>query len=145
MLLGTGDSDLSPVLLNTNFLHCREVAFYGALTHRQSLRHLFAGDCRRFFDKIEDFLLTLSEFRLRHVSVMVSDIRGVGRGKDDKGQGRVEQGSFTSPSHRTVRESLPSHGSSHSMLCAYASFIISSSLFKSCILQPTNLLLTEPR
>ena len=72
--LGTGDSDLSPVLLivlaftlqNTNFLHCREVAFNGALTHRQSLRHLFAGDCRRFFDEIEDFLLTLSKFRFRH-------------------------------------------------------------------------------
>ena len=29
---------------------------------------------RRLFDKIKHFLLTLSEFRLRHVSVMVSDI-----------------------------------------------------------------------
>ena len=43
------------------------------------LRHLLAGDCRRLFDEIEDFLLTLNEFRLRHVS----DIRGVGRGKND--------------------------------------------------------------
>ena len=49
----------------------------------QSLRHLFAGDCRRLFDEIQYFLLTLSEFRLRHVSVMVSDIRGVRRGKND--------------------------------------------------------------
>ena len=38
--------------------------------------------CRRLFDKIEHFLLTLSEFRLRHVSVMISDILGVGRGKN---------------------------------------------------------------
>lgn len=57
--------------------------FDGALTHRQNLRHLFAGDCRRFFDEIEDFLLTLSEFCLRHVSVMVSDILCVGRCKND--------------------------------------------------------------
>ena len=68
---------------NTHFLQSSKVTFDGALTHRQRLRHLFAGDCRRLFDKIEHFLLTLSEFRLRHVSVMVSDIRGVGRGQDD--------------------------------------------------------------
>ena len=68
---------------STKLLQSRKVAFDGALAHRQSLRHLFAGDCRRFFDEIKDFLLTLSEFRLRHVSVMVSDIRGVGRGQDD--------------------------------------------------------------
>ena len=74
---------LAFMLQNTKLLHCREVTFDGALAHRQSLRHLLAGDCRRLFDKIEDFLLTLSEFRLRHVSVMISDIRGVGRGKDD--------------------------------------------------------------
>ena len=62
------------MLQNSALLQSREIAFYGALTHRQSLRHLFAGDCRRLFDKFEYFLLTLSEFRLRHISVMVSDI-----------------------------------------------------------------------
>ena len=35
------------------------------------------------FDEIEDFLLTLSEFCLRHVSVMVSDILCVGSGIDN--------------------------------------------------------------
>ena len=69
---------LAFVLYDSYFLHCREVTLYGALAHRQSLRHLFAGGCRRLFDEIEYFLLTLSEFRLRHVSVMVSDIRSVG-------------------------------------------------------------------
>ena len=43
----------------------------------------FTGDYRRSFDEIEDFLLTFSEFRLRHVSFMVSDIRSVGGGEDD--------------------------------------------------------------
>ena len=43
---------------------------------------LFAGDCRRLFNEIEDFLLTLREFTLRHVSVMVSDILCVGSGID---------------------------------------------------------------
>jgi len=68
---------------NTNFFQCRKVAFDGALAHRQSIRHLSAGDCRRFFDEIEDFLLTLNEFRLRHVSVMISDIGSVGGSEDD--------------------------------------------------------------
>lgn len=35
--------------------------------------------CRRPFDKIENFMLTFSEFCLRHVS----DIRSVGGGEDD--------------------------------------------------------------
>ena len=81
---------------NTHILQSSKVSFDGALTHRQRLRHLFAGDCRRLFDEIEDFLLTLSEFRFRHVSVMVSDIRGVGRCKDDGlelGWSRFELGS----------------------------------------------------
>ena len=60
-----------------------KVTFDGTLAYRQSLRHLFAGDCRRLFDEIEDFLLALSEFRLRHVSVMVSDIRDTGGGIND--------------------------------------------------------------
>lgn len=72
-----------PSRFKTPFFQCRKVAFDGALAHRQSLLHLFAGDCRRLFDEIKYFLLTLSEFRLRHISVIVSDIRGVGRGKDD--------------------------------------------------------------
>ena len=32
---------------------------------------------------IDDFLLTLNEFRLQHISDMVSDIQGVGGGEDD--------------------------------------------------------------
>ena len=52
-------------------------------SREQYLRHLLAGDCWRLFVEIEDFLLALSEFRLRHVSVMVSDIRGVGGGIND--------------------------------------------------------------
>ena len=71
------------MLQNTFLLYSRKVTFDGALAHRQSLRHLFAGDCRRLFDEIEYFLLTLSEFRLRHVSVMVSDILCVGSGIDN--------------------------------------------------------------
>ena len=71
------------MLQNTFLLQSRKVTFDGALAHRQSLRHLSASDCRRLFDEIKDFLLTLSRFRLRHVSVMVSDTRDVGRGKDD--------------------------------------------------------------
>ena len=67
---------LSFMLPNTILLQSRKATFDGALTHRQSLRHLFAGDCRRIFDEIQYFLLMLSEFRLRHVSVIVSDIRG---------------------------------------------------------------------
>ena len=63
---------------NTHFLQSSKVTFDGALTHRQSLRHLFAGDCRKLFDEIYDFLLTLSEFRLRHIS----DIRCVGGDED---------------------------------------------------------------
>ena len=74
---------LAFVFQDTKLLQCRKITFYCALAHRQDLRHLFAGDCRRFFDKIEDFLLMLRELRLRYISVMVSDIRGVGRGKDD--------------------------------------------------------------
>lgn len=74
---------LSFMLPNTILLQSRKATFDGALTHRQSLRHLFAGDCRRIFDEIQYFLLMLSEFRLRHVSVIVSDIRGVRRGKND--------------------------------------------------------------
>ena len=70
-------------LQNSNLLQRRKVTFDGALAHRQSLRHLSASDCRRLFDEIKDFLLTLNRFRLRHVSVMVSDTRDVGRGKDD--------------------------------------------------------------
>ena len=65
---------LAFMLYNAFFLQYRKVTFNGALAHRQYLRHLFAGDCRRHFDEIEDFLLALSEFRLRNVSVMVSDI-----------------------------------------------------------------------
>ena len=67
---------------STKLLQSRKVALDGALAHRQSLRHLFAGDCWRLFDEIKDFLLTLSEFRLRHISVRVSDILCVGGGKD---------------------------------------------------------------
>src|SRR5574344_2095387 len=74
---------LSFMFQDAVLLHRRQVTLDGALAHRQSLRHLSAGDCRRFFDEIEDFLLTLSEFRLRHISVMVSDIRGVGGGIND--------------------------------------------------------------
>ena len=74
---------LTFMLYNASLLHCRKVTFNGALAHRQYLRHLFAGDCRRLFDEIEDFLLTLSEFRLRNISVMVSDIRSVGGGIND--------------------------------------------------------------
>ena len=83
------DNHPNPIIIlaftfqNTFLLQSREVTFDGALAHRQSFRHLSACYCRRFFDEIEDFLLTLSEFCLRHVSVMVSDIRGVGRGKND--------------------------------------------------------------
>ena len=40
---------------------------------------LFVGDSRGFFIEVQSFLLMLSEFRLRHIS----DIRSVGRGKDD--------------------------------------------------------------
>ena len=54
-------------LQNIKFLQNRQIALDGALAHRQSLRHLFAGDCRRLFDEIKYFLLTLSEFRLRHL------------------------------------------------------------------------------
>ena len=72
---------LAFTLQNTKLLHCREVTFDGTLAHRQRLRHFFAGDCRRLFDEVEDFLLTLSEFRFRHVSVRVSDILCVGGGK----------------------------------------------------------------
>ena len=80
---------------NTFLLHSRKVTFDGALAHRQSLRHLFAGDCRRLSNEIEYFPLTLSEFHLRHVSDMVSDIRSVGRGEDDGlelGRSRFELG-----------------------------------------------------
>ena len=65
----------------TNLLQSSKVTFDGTLAHWQYLRHLLAGDCRRLFNEIEDFLLALSEFLLRHVSVTFSDIRGVGRGK----------------------------------------------------------------
>ena len=71
------------MLSNTILLQSRKVTFDGALTHRQNLRHLFAGDCRTIFDEIQYFLLMLSEFRFRHISVIVSDIRGVRRGKND--------------------------------------------------------------
>ena len=71
------------MLPNTILLQSRKVTFDGALTHRQNLRHLFAGNCRRIFDEIQHFLLMLSEFLLRYVSVIVSDIRGVRRGKND--------------------------------------------------------------
>ena len=67
-------------LQNTKLLQSREVTLDGALAHRQSHRHLFACYCRRFFDEIEYFLLTFSEFRLRHISVKVSDILCVGSG-----------------------------------------------------------------
>ena len=68
---------LSFVPQSAHFLQDGKITLNGALTHRQSLRHLFAGNCQRFFDESEYFLLTLSEFRLRHVSVMVSDIQAV--------------------------------------------------------------------
>ena len=55
---------LAFMLKNALLLQSRKVTFDSALTHRQSLRHLFAGDCRRFIYEIKDFLLTLSEFRL---------------------------------------------------------------------------------
>ena len=71
------------MLQNTKLLQSRKVTFDSALTHRQYLRHLSASYCRRLFDKIQYFPLTLSEFYLRHISVMVSDIGGVGGGKDD--------------------------------------------------------------
>ena len=67
---------------STKLLQSRKVALDGALAHRQSLRHLFASDCWRLFDEIKYSLLTLSEFRLRHISVRVSDILCVGGGKD---------------------------------------------------------------
>ena len=68
---------------DTNLLHSRKVAFDGALAHRQDLRHLFAGDCWRLFDEIKNFLLTLSELRLRHVYVMFTDILCVEGGIND--------------------------------------------------------------
>ena len=71
------------MLQNTFLLQSRKVTFDGALAHRQDLRHLFACYCRGILDEIEYFLLTLSEFRLRHVSVMVSDILCVGSCIDD--------------------------------------------------------------
>ena len=43
---------LAFTLQNTYLLHCREVTFDGTLAHRQSLRHLSAGDCRRLFNEI---------------------------------------------------------------------------------------------
>ena len=68
---------------NAYLLHHRKIAFYCALAHRQSLRHLFVCDCRGFFGKIDGFVLTLNVIRLRHVSVIVSVIQGDGRGKED--------------------------------------------------------------
>ena len=64
------------VVIFQNYIHqCRHVG-------NQSLRHLLASDSRRFFDEIEFFLLTLSEFRLRHVSDMISDVGSVGGSED---------------------------------------------------------------
>lgn len=68
---------------NINLLQDGEISFNGTLAHRQYLRHLATAYCRRFFDENEDFLLTFSEFRFRHISVMVSDMQCVDRGKDD--------------------------------------------------------------
>lgn len=65
------------------FLQQRKVTFDSALAHRQYFRQLFTCYCRRLFYEIELFLLTLIEFRLRHVSVMVSDILCVDSGKND--------------------------------------------------------------
>ena len=50
-----------------DFSHCKYTNFF-------YIAVMICFFFRRLFDKIEHFLLTLSEFRLRHVSVMVSDI-----------------------------------------------------------------------
>ena len=68
---------------NAFHFQCRKVTLYSALAHRQSLRHLLTGTCRSLFNEIECFLLTFSEFLLRHISVIVSDIGYVGGGKND--------------------------------------------------------------
>lgn len=70
-------------LQNAHLLQSRKIALNGTLAHRQNFRHLFTCHCRRLFNKIDDFPLAFSGFRLRHVSVMVSDIGNVGGGKND--------------------------------------------------------------
>lgn len=65
------------------FLQSGQITFDGTLAYRQCLRHLFACHCRRGFNKVQYLLLTSSEFSLRHISVMLSDIGHVGGGKDD--------------------------------------------------------------
>lgn len=70
-------------LQNIKFLQNRQIALDGALAHRQDLRHFFPCYCRRLVNKTKYFPLTTSKSHLRHISVIFSDIRGVGRGKDD--------------------------------------------------------------
>ena len=47
------------------------------LTHRLCLRHLAYSYCRRYFYEITYFLLTFSKSHIRHISVIVSDMRHV--------------------------------------------------------------------
>ena len=70
---------LAFMLQNALLLQRRKVSLNSTLAHRQHLRHLASAYCRRLLDDIQYFLLTVSEFHLRQVSVKVSDIYGVGR------------------------------------------------------------------
>ncbi len=74
---------LAFVLQYAFFLQSGQITFDGTLAYRQCLRHLFACHCRRGLNKVQYLLLTSSEFSLRHISVMLSDIGHVGGGKDD--------------------------------------------------------------
>ena len=62
------------LFVSKHFIQSREVAFDSALAHRQSLRHLSSSYCRRLFYKTAYFLLTLIEFRLRHITVKRSSL-----------------------------------------------------------------------
>lgn len=44
---------------------------------------MFGGNRRLLDYKIDDFLLTLSKFNLRHISDIISDICGINRSIDD--------------------------------------------------------------
>ena len=60
--------EASPYQARLSGLQGGKISFNGTLAHRQYLRHLATAYCRRLFDETEGFLLTFSEFRLRHIS-----------------------------------------------------------------------------
>ncbi len=62
---------------DASFLHCRQIAFYRTLCHRQCFRHFFSSNKWVGFDGGQDKPLTFSKVRFRHIPDIIGVISAI--------------------------------------------------------------------